>query len=406
MKIVHISTIHGGAGIAALRLHQRLMKQPGIESEFIQRFPLSPEYVQANHIFTAGTGRSLIIRALKKYNLHTEHFQYVKLNKHPKDYEIATFATSSYRLEQLPIIKEADIIHLHWVSDILNFPTFFKNVKQPIVWTLHDINPFSGMFHFESDRLKNLKTFGKLDEQIKRIKVKAINKKDDIHIVCLSEWMKEKSEASPAFRRYPHYLIPNGLDFSNYPVIDRLKAKERIGFDKNLKTLLIVGTRLDNIQKGFPLFIETINKLERKDFQLISVGASDENLKIRSDIRHIHFENVKEVSELNNLYAAADLTVIPSYEDNLPNVMLESFANSTPVMSFSNGGMAEHIQTGENGILINKIGTEPLTQALNDFLDNKYIFDKEKIRNYATENFSETLQTEKYLHLYKDILNK
>lgn len=125
MKIIHISTIHGGAGIAALRLHQRLMKQPDIQSEFIQRFPLDPEYAQANNIITIGTARSLRIRVLKKYNLHTEHFHWLKLNKHPKDYEIATFPTSSYRIEQSPIVKEADIIHLHWVSDMLNYPTFF-----------------------------------------------------------------------------------------------------------------------------------------------------------------------------------------------------------------------------------------------------------------------------------------
>lgn len=263
-----------------------------------------------------------------------------------------------------------------------------------------------GMFHFESDRLKNLETFGKLDEQVRNTKIKAINKKNDIYIVCLSEWMKKKSEASSALGRYPHYLIPNGLDLSKYPVIDRLKVKKQAGIDRKLKTFIIVGTRLDNVQKGFPLFIETINKLDRSDFQVISVGVSDETLKIRNDIKHIHFENISEVSKLNDLYSAADLTVIPSYEDNLPNVMLESFANGTPVMSFSNGGMAEHIQTGDNGILINKIGIEPLALALNDFLNNKYIFDNEKIREYARGNFSESLQTERYLHLYKEILKR
>lgn len=408
MKITHISTgiTGGGAGIAALRLHQHLMKEPDIQSEFIQRFHVDPEFAAANNIRTVGTGRSLIIRALKKYNLHTEHFHWVKLNKYPKNYEIATFATTSYRLEQLPIIKDADIIHLHWISEFLNYPTFFKNIQQPIVWTLHDINPFMGMFHFESDRIKNIGTYGKMDAKVKRIKTKAINQNDNIHVVCLSEWMKKKSEVSAALGRYPHYLIPNGLDFSNYPVIDKTYAKQEAGVNNGLKTLIIVGAHLNNIQKGFPMFFDTINKIERSDFQVISVGELPENMKIRAGINHIHFDKITDISALNLLYSAADLTVIPSKEDNLPNVMLESFANGTPVMSFSNGGMAEHVKTGENGILLSEIGIEALTIGINDFLNNKYIFERKGIRDYAINTFPDTLQTQKYIQLYKDILNK
>lgn len=408
MKIIHISTgiTGGGAGIAALRLHQHLMKESDIQSQFVQRFPVDPEFATANNIHTVGTGRSLIIRALKKYNLHAEHFHWVKLNKYPKDYEIATFATTSYRLEQLPIIQDADIIHLHWISEFLNYPTFFKNIKQPIIWTLHDINPFMGMFHFESDRIKNIEKYGDIDEQVRNIKIKAINKKDNIHIVCLSEWMKKQSEASVALGRYPHYLIPNGLDFSNYPVIDKTYAKQKIGVSNGAKTLIVVGTHLSNIQKGFPMFFDAVDKMERSDFQVISIGQLPKNMKIRADINHIHFDKITDISALNLLYSAADLTVIPSKEDNLPNVMLESFANSTPVMSFSNGGMAEHVKTGMNGILLFEIGIEALAKGINDFLNNKYIFERKAIRDYAINTFSDTLQTQKYIQLYKDILNK
>ncbi|MDR1881223.1 MAG: glycosyltransferase [Prevotella sp.] len=407
MKTVHISTgiTGGGAGIAALRLHRSLMKHADIQSEFVQRFPVDPEFAAINNIYTANTGRSFMIRALKRYNLHAEHFHRVKLNKYPPNYEIATFATTSYRLEQLPIIKEADIIHLHWVSEFLNYPTFFKNVKQPVVWTLHDINPFAGMFHFESDRLKNMDTYKKPDEQTRKIKTRSINRKDNIHIVCLSEWMKKKSEASEALGRYPHYLIPNGLDLSDYPVMDKTAAKQKAGVNCGLKTFIIVGAQLGNIQKGFPLFFDTVNKMNRSDFQLISIGRLPDNLKVGNNINHIHFEKITEIPELNSLYSAADLTIIPSLEDNLPNVMLESFANGVPVMSFSNGGMAEHVKTGENGIRINETGVKPLMQSLEDFLDNKYAFDSKAIRDYAVNTFSDTLQTERYIRLYKDISN-
>ncbi|MDR2955150.1 MAG: glycosyltransferase [Prevotella sp.] len=408
MKIVHISSsaTGGGAAIAALRLHQSLIKHPDIQSDFIQRFHIDDDFAKANNIQTANTSSDIITRIRKKFNKHTEHYHWVKLNKYPKNYEIATFATTSYRLEDLPIVKEADIIHLHWVAEFLNYPTFFKNIKQPIVWTLHDINPFKGMFHFESDRLKNIKEFGALDEKIKEIKIKAINQKDDIHVVYLSDWMKKQSLASPALQRYPYSIIPNGLDFLLYPSPNIEEGRRKLDVNNGLKNILVVGATLDNIQKGFPMFFEAVNKLDRNDFNLITVGHMSDRIQVKENINHIHIENISDVSELNTYYAAADITVIPSKEDNLPNTMLESFANGTPIMSFSNGGMAEHINTGNNGILINEIGIEPLVQSLNDFLNNKYTFDSEKIRDYAINHFSDTKQTEKYIQLYKELLSK
>jgi glycosyltransferase involved in cell wall biosynthesis len=408
MKIVHISTSisGGGAAIAAFRLHQNLMKHADIESDMLQRFYIEDkEFAQDNNIYTANTSRSIITRVRKKYNLHTEHFNWVELNKHPKNYDIATFPTTSYRLEDIPMVKDADIIHLHWVAEFLNYPTFFRNVKQPIVWTLHDINPFMGMFHFECDERANEEPFGKLNEEIRKRKIKSINKKDNIYIVCLSEWMKKKSQSSLAFKRYPHLLIPNGLDLTKYPSVDRTQAKIEAGVNNGLKTLLIIGANLNSNAKGFPIALEAINGIN-KDINLVTVGSGGEAIKTNDNIHHIHFSHINDISKLNSIYTAADLTVLPSREDNLPNIMLESMINGTPLVSFTNGGMAEHINTGVNGILTNEISSKALGKNINDFLDNKYTFDSEKIRQYAIDHFSEQSQTEKYISLYKEILNK
>ncbi|MDH6309753.1 glycosyltransferase involved in cell wall biosynthesis [Dysgonomonas sp. PFB1-18] len=406
MKIVQISSTatYGGAGIAALRLHQSLMKHSGIESVFVQRLPVDAGFAEENNIYTAATGRGLITRFRKKYNVHTEHYHWVNLNKYPADYEIATFGTTSYRLEELPVIKEADIIHLHWVAEFLNYPTFFKNIKQPIVWTLHDMNPFRGMFHYREDEEKNRVNFGELDKKTLRIKTDAIHKHKNINVVCLSEWMKGRSQASEAFGIYPHYLIPNGLDFSKYPVLDKHLAKKAVGVDNALLTILFVANGSHIYRKGFDLVVDALAALNRKDYNLISVGG--DKIEVGTDIKHIHHNRIDNIAQLNELYSAADMTVLPSREDNLPNVMLESFANGTPVMSFTNGGMAEHVKTGENGVLINTIGSAPLAQGIEDFLNNRYIFDSEKIRDYALTHFSDTLQVEKYINLYKEILNR
>jgi glycosyltransferase involved in cell wall biosynthesis len=59
---------------------------------------------------------------------------------------------SRYRIEQHPWVREADVINLHWVSCFLDYARFFATVEKPIVWTLHDQNPYLGGFHYEWER--------------------------------------------------------------------------------------------------------------------------------------------------------------------------------------------------------------------------------------------------------------
>ena len=47
-----------------------------------------------------------------------------------------------------PLVQEADIIHLHWIAGFVDYPTFFKKVDKPIVWTIHDENPGLGGSHY------------------------------------------------------------------------------------------------------------------------------------------------------------------------------------------------------------------------------------------------------------------
>lgn len=409
MKIAHISTYvsSGGAAIATFRLHQSLMKHEGIDSAIIQKYPEDRTFMAENNIYMAEKDKSLISKVRRRLGLDVESLHERGLKNKSHKYEVISFPTSSYRLEEHPIVKEADIIHLHWIADdFLNYPTFFKNIKQPVIWTLHDINPFRGIFHFDGDKLKN-PDLSNLDQKMLNVKIESVNRKDNINIVCLSDWMRQKSLQSKTFGRYHHHLIPNGLDFDRYPVIDKKKAKAETKTDNGLRNILVVGASLENEQKGFPMLFDAINKLEQNNFNLITVGHLSNQEYIRNDIQHLHIEKINSIAELNTYYSAADITVIPSKEDNLPNVMLESFANGTPIISFSNGGMAEHIKDGENGILIKgDINSDALSIAINDYLSNKYHFDNVKITKYALENFSDSIQTEKYIKLYNSILGK
>lgn len=406
MKIAVVSTYisNGGAAIAAFRLHQALMRHPDVESAIIQKYAEDRGFMHQNNIYLAEKDKSLIAKIRRKLNIDTVTLQNEKLDKFGGKYEIASVPFSSYRLEDHPKIKDADIIHLHWVvDDFLNYPTFFQNVKQPIVWTLHDMNPFQGLFHYRQDEINSKGKLRNFDKKIHDIKLQAIHKKNNIHIVTLSSWLKRYSESSSSFGRYPHYLIPNGLNFDNYPFLNKEQVKREKDIDNKLKTILFIADNIENHRKGFDILLAAINKLNITNFNLISIGGK--KISVNEKINHLHYEKITDASELNKIYSAADLTILPSREDNLPNVMLESFANGTPIISFNNGGMTEHIKNGENGILIKDINPDALAIGINDFFEDKYYFNNDNIRKYAIHNFSDSQQIEKYINLYHSILN-
>lgn len=406
IKIVHISTSkNGGAGIAAFRIHEALNKTNQVESHFLQKDKnASNEDEKIDYVSVYKP--SIIFRILRKLKLidYTENSQLRKFVKtHSSNFEIATFPTSSYRIEEHPLVKEADIIHLHWVADFLNYPTFFSKINKPIIWTLHDMNPFQGIFHYKNDELNNSNDLGKIDEKIKNLKNKYIQRNKNVNILTLCKWMNEHSINSKVFHKSKHFILPNLINFEQYPILDRKKEKQKLGLDNGLKTLLFIAQDINNPRKGFDLLIEALNKIKVR-VNIITIGG--EKKLLSNNYNHLHFKNINNVEKLNSLYSASDLTLLTSREDNLPNVMLESFANGTPVISFRTGGMQDWIKDNETGFLIDAFKTEELSSKLNFFIENNQPFDSSKIYEYAKNNFSIEKRLSEYISIYKNILSQ
>lgn len=404
MKVVHIVTsISGGAGIATMRLH-RALRNSGVESYVLQKVD-TDERLKAEGVYTLYESTNLLYRLRRKLGLTPEKKQQKLISTYARnyEYEIATFPTTSYRIDEHPLVKNADIIHLHWIGLFLDYPTFFRKIKKPIVWTLHDKNPFHGLFHTETDELKNDR-YIPLNKKALQVKKEALKNSTNIYIVTPSIWLLNKSKISEIFSSKPHKCISNIID--SHQKIDHLEALKHLGISNTFKTFIFIAHSIDIPRRGFFILKEALHLINSDllNLNLITVGGDKIDLGIPS-INHIHYEYTNNFQLINTLYSAADIQILPTMEDNLPNVMLESFANGTPVISFSNGGMAEHVHNGETGILVKEMNAVALKNAIEDFINNKYNFDRESIRNYAKKHFDAEKQALKYIELYKQILN-
>jgi glycosyltransferase involved in cell wall biosynthesis len=117
----------------------------------------------------------------------------------------------------------------------------------------------------------------------------------------------------------------------------------------------------------------------------------------------VQFYGLKENKELALLMANADFQVLFSRFENLPVVILESFACGVPVLSTDVGGISEHMNT-DLGILIRSEDEDQLLDQLVYLLDHHHLYDKVKIRNYAKTHFSKAVIGKQLLKVYLSVI--
>ena len=149
--------------------------------------------------------------------------------------------------------------------------------------------------------------------------------------------------------------------------------------------------------------MEALTHLGHLPITVVAVGKGQLMERVKS-IKIIPLGQVYTEEEMATCYALADVFILPSREDNLPNTMLESFACGIPVISFTNGGMKEHIKEDINGSKAEEISALSLANTIDRFYENKRAYNWIKIRSYAKNNFSFSQQAESYKRIYQKLL--
>jgi len=417
MRVVHIATsMYGGAGRAAYRIHEAILKN-GVSSAFLS---FESKYFKEwnEELIRLNSLRRLSIFQREKNRIEfrlRKHFglEFNTVKRMEREFiilrpklnsEIASLPFSNYDVLDIPIVRNADIIHLHWVAGILDYPKFLKNNKKPVLWTLHDMNPFQGIFHYKDDEKRNVILAGKFDRKIYAIKEKAIhNRKTNLAIVSPSHWLLNEALNSDLF----HDIQGNCIQYPLNTMVFSPNINSKFRFEnkipENNTVLLFVAERVSNHRKGLDLLIEALKSITQFQITLLVLGDSDDICLKGIDFRKLG--SIKDNEKLAYYYSNSDAFILPSREDNLPNVMLEALACGTPVIGFSIGGLTKHITEFETGLLAKSLDSDSLKTIIESFCANKERFDRKEIRNYAKKQFDEKLIAEKYIKVYSELLN-
>lgn len=421
LKILHVCTSsNGGAGIAAIRLHESLLEY-GFDSKML--------FLTGNRIVKEGYYYKELKPKSNKYGLYRKLKNYIyrvcmailpdrfKMNKQYKkgqlstEVEIFTSPETVYAIEVHPLVKEADIIQLHWVADFLDWKNFFKKVNKPVCWYFHDMNPLLGGLHYSLDEASIQSTpLGNLEEKFNKIKDLHINEVQKLYIQCDSYWLCRLASESHRFKNARSIeTIHYSLDFENYYPVSKDIAKRALNIERNKTTILFGADNIDNKRKGFDILLQALRILRDKEFVLCAFGSG--NISILQDITMhdvINYGKISNTSLHRLIYSAADIFVMPSRQEAFGQTALESLACGTPVIGFDTGGIPDIIIDGENGILVKPLNSVRLAMEIDSLVSNR-----DKL-NYLTGNARKTVinkfarinQVKEFTRIYTKILSE
>ncbi|MEX5217606.1 MAG: glycosyltransferase family 4 protein [Nitrospiraceae bacterium] len=422
LRVVHLSTfdVMGGAARAAYRLNAGLREAGVRSSMFVREARTKDDSV----VVAFQPTRSVLGRVERRIRrIHIERRMRDSIRVKGKEFEPFRVDRSEYGMDVVSQLPPCDILNLHWVIDFLDYPSFFESMPEGMrmVWTLHDMNPFTGGCHYDlgcgryltrCHQCPQLESHhdNDLAAQIwdrKKALFERIGS-DRLHIATPSSWLAEEVKRSPLFSHFDVSVIPNGVDLESFAPRNKQSARDVFGIPQTAKVVLFVADGLPLHRKGFRTLAEALERVSQRvpNVCVVCVGHNDPPPGLR--VPWIHLGYVSNDRLLSNIYSAADVFVIPSVQDNLPNTVLESMACGTPVVGFAVGGIPDMIQHGKTGLLAPPSDAVSLGAAITELLKNteRRLTFSANCRRVAVHRYSLARQAIRYHELYQELVEK
>ena len=324
-------------------------------------------------------------------------------------------ANAGSDVTKLPEFQEADVIHLHWINQgMLSLKGIQKILQsgKPVVWTMHDIWPATalchvtlGCQHFTSQcgHCRLLPGGGSSNDfstTIWRRKQRMLSD-GSIYFVACSHWLESEAKRSALLKGQKITSIPNPIDTRIYKKGDKQEARQRLGLPLDKKLILFASQRVTNANKGMDYLIEACRQLQLPDAAVVILGGHAEEVVPQLPLEAYPLGYVNEEQRIVDVYHAADVFVLPSLSENLPNTIMEAMACGVPCVGFKVGGIPEEIDHRRNGYVAEYRNAEDLARGIRWILTEA---DYETLSKNAVQkvvqNYSQQSVALKYLDVY------
>lgn len=411
--IVNTSQYRGGAAVAAGRLLNALNKH-GVKAQMLVRNKQTSD---------------LCVSTLPPSRLDGLRFLWERLiiwarNGFSRRRLFAvSIANTGRDITRQPEFQAADIIHLHWVNHGMLSLTDLRRILdsgKPVVWTLHDMWPITGICHHagpctayrsECHHCPMLGSQGGRHDLSQRVfeRKRAVYAHGSIAWVACSRWLMERARASAL----PHeqatvVSIPNPIDTLRFRPQDRARARATLGLPPDAPLILFGSVKTTDPRKGFEHLIQACRLLEQRPFhtrpQLVIFGQGTRQLLPLMPLPTHALPYIDSEQALIDLYNAVDVFVTPSLEENLPNMIMEAMSCGLPCVGFDTGGIPEMIDHLQNGYVATYASSDDLAEGIAWVLthDNRARLGQEAVSK-VKRCYSEQVVARAYIQLYRQI---
>lgn len=408
--IVSYSDLAGGAARGAYRLHECL-RTAGVDSRMLVQRKVSDD----DHVFERnGGGRGAMPKLLRRVSVQLEVLP-LRWYAKRRPSTVFTSAWVPSRLAGAINRMRPDIVHFHWVGWGMLRLEDLPKIRAPIVWTLHDMWAFTGGCHYDQECGKYEASCGAcpmlgshrehdLSRRTWQRKHRAYSAVRSLTVVGLSRWLADCAARSTLFGSRTVVNLPNPLDTGFFRPVDRMAARRKHGLPLDKKLILFGATdSTGDPRKGFDKLVAALARLDPAEAELVVFGGRRglEQLPFRT---HVIVDHIPD-ADLVELYAAADVMVVPSLQENLAATIMEPLACGTPVVAFGIGGNVDMIEDGANGYIAKPFDVVDLAACIGRVLHHP---DPESLRRAARvkveRSYAYPVMGEAYRRLYAGLI--
>ena len=418
MRVLIINTSEriGGAAIAANRLMEAL-KNNGIKTKMLVRDK------QTDQISVVELKKSW----WKVWQFIWERVVIWQANHFKKHNLFAVdIANTGTNITALPEFTQADVIHLHWINQGMLSLTDIRRIIQsgkPIVWTMHDMWPFTGICHYAGDCDKYATQCHNCPQLYKGsrkdIAYRTFQKKKklfegaQITFVACSRWLESLAKKSDLIKGQTITNIPNAINTNLFKPRDKKQAREKCHLPQDKKLLLFGSVKITDKRKGIDYLVSACKQIASsypdfsKELGVVVFGNQAEQYASLFPFPIYPMNYVSNEKELVDIYNAVDLYVTPSLQDNLPNTIVEAMACGIPCIGFNVGGIPQMIDHLHNGYVARYKSSEDFANGIHWILtDPEYDELSAQACRKVLGNYSESIIAKKYTDLFNKVTGK
>ncbi len=311
-----------------------------------------------------------------------------------------------------------NIVLLHVLhSNCINFPQLFEYLSEKKIATilvLHDCWYYTGhCCHYTECKCEKWKEhcgkcpsihewnksyFFDCSKKCISDKQKWYKQIGKLAVIGVSDWITNEAKSSILKNAIILRRIYNWIDLDIFKPVDSVKLRNRLEIKQGEKVALGVASNW-NSRKGIEEIFQVAKEIN--NLRVIMIGDIPQNIKIPNNI--IHIAKINNPIELAQYYSLADVFLNPSIQETFGKTTAESLGCGTPVVVYNTTACPELVSTG-CGIVVDIMSKKKYVKAVEQVLNNQFLYTKEKCRMFAVENFDISTNLNQYEKLMRQLI--